>query len=60
MVLRLADADDVPTLDPAAGYDTVSWTFEQAIFDFANPAVATGVEVLLLMVRVGFWAWATW
>ena len=33
MVLRLADADDVPTLDPAAGYDTVSWTFEQAIFD---------------------------
>ena len=33
MVLHLADADDVPTLDPAAGYDTVSWTFEQAIFD---------------------------
>jgi peptide/nickel transport system substrate-binding protein len=33
MVLRLADADDIPTLDPAAGYDTVSWTFEQAIFD---------------------------
>ena len=33
MVLRLADADDVPTLDPAAGYDTASWTFEQAIFD---------------------------
>ena len=33
MVLRLADADDVPTLDPAAGYDTDSWTFEQAIFD---------------------------
>ena len=32
-VLRLADADDVPTLDPAAGYDTVSWTFEQTIFD---------------------------
>jgi oligopeptide transport system substrate-binding protein len=32
MILRLADADDVPTLDPAAGYDTVSWTFEQAIF----------------------------
>ena len=32
-VLRLADADDIPTLDPAAGYDTVSWTFEQAIFD---------------------------
>jgi ABC-type transport system substrate-binding protein len=33
MILRLADADDIPTLDPAAGYDTVSWTFEQAIFD---------------------------
>src|SRR5262249_4602042 len=32
-VLRIADADDVPTLDPAAGYDTESWTFEQAIFD---------------------------
>ncbi|HUO05790.1 MAG TPA: ABC transporter substrate-binding protein [Candidatus Binataceae bacterium] len=33
MVLHIADADDVPTLDPAAGYDTMSWTFEQAIFD---------------------------
>ena len=33
MVLRLADVDDVPTLHPAAGYDTASWTFEQAIFD---------------------------
>ena len=33
MVLRLADAYDIPTLDPAAGYDTLSWTFEQAIFD---------------------------
>jgi len=32
-VLWLADASDVPTLDPAIGYDTVSWTFEQAIFD---------------------------
>ena len=32
-VLHLADADDVPTLDPAAGYDTLSWTFEQEIFD---------------------------
>ena len=32
-MLRIADADDVPTLDPAAGYDTESWTFEQAIFD---------------------------
>jgi peptide/nickel transport system substrate-binding protein len=33
MVLRMAAADDVPTLDPAVGYDTASWTFEQAIFD---------------------------
>jgi ABC-type transport system substrate-binding protein len=33
MILQIADADDIPTLDPAAGYDTVSWTFEQAIFD---------------------------
>ncbi len=33
MILHIADADDIPTLDPAAGYDTVSWTFEQAIFD---------------------------
>ncbi|MFZ0889071.1 MAG: ABC transporter substrate-binding protein [Candidatus Binataceae bacterium] len=31
-VLRLASVDDVPTLDPAAGYDTASWTFEQMIF----------------------------
>jgi ABC-type transport system substrate-binding protein len=33
MVLHLAAADDVPTLDPAAGYDTLSWSFEQMIFD---------------------------
>jgi peptide/nickel transport system substrate-binding protein len=33
MVLHLATTDDVPTLDPAAGYDTLSWTFEQMIFD---------------------------
>ncbi|HEX4209643.1 MAG TPA: ABC transporter substrate-binding protein [Candidatus Binataceae bacterium] len=32
-VLHLAAADDVPTLDPAAGYDTASWSFEQMIFD---------------------------
>jgi len=32
-VLRIADTDDVPTLDPADGYNTESWTFEQAIFD---------------------------
>jgi len=33
MVIRLALPDDVPTLDPAAGYDSVSWQFEQMIFD---------------------------
>jgi oligopeptide transport system substrate-binding protein len=32
-VLHLASTDDVPTLDPAAGYDTASWTYEQMIFD---------------------------
>ncbi len=32
-VLRLASNDDIPSLDPAAGYDTASWTYEQAIFD---------------------------
>jgi len=54
MVLRFADNDDVPTLDPAAGYDNASWTFEQAIFDTLvrygdadvelHPAVATSWE----------------
>ena len=33
MILRIAELDDIPTLDPAAGYDTVSWTMEQALFD---------------------------
>ena len=32
MVLRLAEQDDVPTLDPAIGYDTLSWTFEQMLY----------------------------
>jgi ABC-type transport system substrate-binding protein len=30
--LRLADQDDVPTLDPARGYDTASWEFEDMLF----------------------------
>lgn len=32
-VLRLAEADDVPSLDPAVGYDTMSWMFEQMLFN---------------------------
>jgi peptide/nickel transport system substrate-binding protein/oligopeptide transport system substrate-binding protein len=32
-VLRLAGPDDVPTLDPALGYDSRSWTFEQHLFE---------------------------
>lgn len=32
-VLRLAGKDDVPTLDPALGYDTASWQFEDMLFD---------------------------
>ncbi len=31
--LRLADQDDIPTLDPARGYDTASWQFEDMIFN---------------------------
>jgi ABC-type transport system substrate-binding protein len=32
-VLRLASSSDVNTLDPALGYDEVSWLFEQMQFD---------------------------
>jgi peptide/nickel transport system substrate-binding protein/oligopeptide transport system substrate-binding protein len=32
-VLRLASPDEPRTLDPAEGYDVVSWTFEQMLFD---------------------------
>jgi len=31
--LRLAGPDEVPTLDPARGYDTSSWQFEQMLFN---------------------------
>src|SRR5262245_18404703 len=31
--VRLAEHDDVPTLDPEHGYDTRSWQFEEMIFD---------------------------
>ena len=33
MVLHLTTRDDIPTLDPVAGYDTASWAFEQMLFD---------------------------
>jgi ABC-type transport system substrate-binding protein len=32
-VLRLAASEDVPTLDPALGYDTRSWFFEQHLYE---------------------------
>ncbi len=32
-VLRLAAQEDVPTLDPALGYDSRSWFFEQHLFE---------------------------
>ncbi len=32
-VLRLATSEDVPTLDPALGYDTTSWAYEQHLFE---------------------------
>lgn len=31
--IRVADKDDVPTLDPARGYDTASWQFEDLVFE---------------------------
>lgn len=52
--LRLADQDDVPTLDPARGYDTSSWQFEEMLFNtlvsydaqsHLVPELATGWEV---------------
>jgi ABC-type transport system substrate-binding protein len=46
MVLHLAARDDVPTLDPAAGYDTSSWAFEQMIFDTLVRYSDSGVELV--------------
>jgi ABC-type transport system substrate-binding protein len=52
--LRLADQDDIPTLDPARGYDVASWQFEEMLFntlvDYDDegkliPELATGWEV---------------
>jgi len=45
-VLHIADADDIPTLDPAAGYDTASWTFEQMIFDTLVRYSDAGVDLI--------------
>ena len=44
MVLHLASRDDVPTLDPVAGYDTASWGFEQMLFDTLVRYSDSGVE----------------
>jgi ABC-type transport system substrate-binding protein len=61
--LRLAGVDEVPTLDPAVGYDTTSWFFEQMLFntlvDYDDageliPELATGWEVSDDGLRYGF------
>jgi len=44
-VLHLALSDDVPSMDPAAGYDTPSWTFEQMVFDTLVRYTDDGVEL---------------
>jgi oligopeptide transport system substrate-binding protein len=46
MVLQLASRDDIPTLDPAAGYDTASWMFEQMLFDSLVRYSDAGVELV--------------
>lgn len=46
MVLRLAAISDVPTLDPAAGYDVESWMFEQMIFDTLVRYSDAGVDLV--------------
>jgi ABC-type transport system substrate-binding protein len=45
-MLHLATQDDIPTLDPAAGYDTASWTFEQMIFDTLVRYSDGGVDLI--------------
>ena len=50
-VLRLAGADDVPTLDPALGYDSRSWTFEQHLFETLVTYDDASVLVPLLAER---------
>jgi ABC-type transport system substrate-binding protein len=46
MVLNLASISDVPTLDPAAGYDVESWMFEQMIFDTLVRYSDAGVDLV--------------
>jgi oligopeptide transport system substrate-binding protein len=46
MVLHLATRDDIPTLDPVAGYDTASWGFEQMLFDTLVRYSDSGVELV--------------
>jgi ABC-type transport system substrate-binding protein len=41
--VRLADQDDIPTLDPALGYDTASWQFEEMLFSTLLDYDASGV-----------------
>jgi ABC-type transport system substrate-binding protein len=46
MVLHLATRDDIPTLDPMAGYDTASWLFEQMLFDTLVRYSDAGVDLV--------------
>jgi ABC-type transport system substrate-binding protein len=41
--LQLAEQDDLPTLDPALGYDTASWQFEEMLFNTLLDYDARGV-----------------
>lgn len=45
-VFHLAGLDDIPTLDPAAGYDVDSWMFEQMIFDTLIRYSDSGVDLV--------------
>jgi oligopeptide transport system substrate-binding protein len=46
MVLHLATRDDVPTLDPVAGYDTASWGVEQMLYDTLVRYSDAGVDLI--------------
>jgi len=46
MVLKLAAISDIPTLDPAVGYDVESWMFEQMIFDTLVRYSDAGVDLV--------------